>query len=188
MVEKVELPTYETLLTETIRSLAVDSGIVTTPAAVGSNVLNDGTKNWATDVHKNRLVKVIRGSGAGQLAVIDGNSANTLVIKQAWARGLDTTSIYVILERIEYGGAVYENVDTAISDLPRRFETLERKLNDVVIYVETNDQVFGNQANQRFPVPANSTMGFTKVDISTLWFRNRNAGLNGTVYILGVEE
>lgn len=188
MTEEIRLPTYETLLTEAIRSLAVDSGTVTSRVSTGGNVLQDDTKNWPDDVHKNRLVKIIRGSGAGQTAVIEGNSTKSLVIKGSWRIGLNTTSVYVILERIDYGGEVYENIDTAVNDLPRRFEVRSKKLNDVVIYVETNDQVFGNQTTQRFPVAAGGTLGFTKVDISTLWFKNRNAGQNGTVYILGIEQ
>jgi len=95
--EEIRLPTYETLLTEAIRSLAVDSGVVTSPATVGTNVLHDDTKNWAAGAHKNRLVKIIRGSGAGQMAVIESNTARSLVIKGSWAVSLDTTSVYVIL-------------------------------------------------------------------------------------------
>ena len=99
MVEprRIGLPTYETLLTEAIGSLTVDSGTVTGAAAVGGNSLTDTTKNWATNVHRNRLVSIVRGTGAGQVAVIDSNSDKTLIIKQAWAKPLDTTSVYVIL-------------------------------------------------------------------------------------------
>lgn len=95
--ERVEFPTYETLLTEAIRSLAIDSGTVTTPAPVGTNVLQDITKSWAAKVHKNRLVKIIRGAGAGQTAIVESNIAKSLVIKGSWAVALDTTSVYVIL-------------------------------------------------------------------------------------------
>ena len=98
MVEELPLPTYEGLLTEAIRSLAVDAGIVTSAAAAGTNVLNDDTKNWAATIHKNRLVKVIRGAGAGQQVVIDSNGPKSLVLKQPWVEALDTTSVYVILD------------------------------------------------------------------------------------------
>jgi hypothetical protein len=98
MTEKVSLPTYETLLTEAIRSLAIDSGTVTTPVPIGTNILNDNAKNWTTNVHKNRLVKIIRGAGAGQIAVINSNVAKSLVIKGSWAVPLDSTSVYQISE------------------------------------------------------------------------------------------
>lgn len=101
MPEPVKFPGYETLLTEAIRSLTADSGTVTTPAPLGTNILQDVTKNWATNVHKNRLVKIIRGTGTGQVAIIDSNTANSLVLKQGWPIGLDTTSVYVILDTTE---------------------------------------------------------------------------------------
>lgn len=95
---KIALPTYETLLTEAMRSLAVDSGILTSQTAAGTNVLTDATKNWPPDVHRHRLVKVIRGAGAGQTAIVDGNTAKSLVVRQPWPVALDTTSMYVILD------------------------------------------------------------------------------------------
>lgn len=98
MQNRVELPIFETLLTEAIRSLAVDSGVVTSPAIMGSNFLNDDTKNWATNVHRNRVVKIIRGSGVGQVAVVKSNGSKSLVIKETWAARLDSTSVYVILD------------------------------------------------------------------------------------------
>lgn len=95
--EEVKLPTYETLLTEAIKNLAVDSGVVSSPVALNGNALTDATKNWAANVHKNRLVKIIRGFGVGQLAVIAGNSSNTLVIKGTWPQGIGSGAVYVIL-------------------------------------------------------------------------------------------
>jgi len=194
MTEEVRLPTYETLLTEAIRSLAVDSGTVTTPAAIGTNVLRDATKKWGPGIHKNRLVKIIRGAGAGQMAVILDNADKALVIKQNWAVVLDTSSVYVILGidlAALFGtgnGSVYVNSDTATNDDPRRFEVTSRKLAWAVISVETHDQLFGNADGQVFPLAAAGTMGIGRVDLSTLYFKNRTAGQNGTIYILGVED
>jgi hypothetical protein len=131
MVEEVKLPTYETLLTEAIRSLAVDSGTVTSPAAVGGNILQDSTKSWANDVHKNRLVKIIRGSGAGQLGVISNNTKDVLVVKQGWSKPLDTTSVYVILSSDI--GQVLRDVFGAGSDISvaNPLETHDPKVEDV---------------------------------------------------------
>jgi len=98
MANEVPLPTYETVLTEAIRSLAVDTGKVTTPAAVGSNILQDATKNWPVNIHRNRLVKIIRGAGAGQTMAIDGNMDKSLVLRQSCVVSLDTTSVYVIID------------------------------------------------------------------------------------------
>jgi len=97
MAIKITLPTYETLLADAIRSLAVDSGTVTSPSPVFTNILNDSTKNWAVDALKDCMVKIIRGAGAGQLTVIASNTPKSLLIAGAWAMALDTTSVYVIL-------------------------------------------------------------------------------------------
>lgn len=89
---------------------------------------------------------------------------------------------------IDYSGATYVNSDTATSDAARRFETASKKLKDIVLYVETSDQLFGNASAQTFPVIADRSLGFTQVDISTLYFKNKTLGQNGTVHIIGVED
>lgn len=137
MVEEVKLPTYETLLTEAIRSLAVDSGVVSSRVNPGGNALNDATKNWATGVHKNRLVKIVRGSGTGQLAIIDNNSPDSLLIKGTWAKGIDTTSVYVILEkdlaqilRNVFGGGSDISAANPLETHDPKVEAVEDKLDD----------------------------------------------------------
>ena len=95
--EKIALPTYETLLIEAIRSLAVDSGTVSVIPPAGAPVLQDSSKNWTANVHAGRLVKIIRGTGAGQLRVVQSNTATVLTVTQTWTIPLNTTSVYVIL-------------------------------------------------------------------------------------------
>jgi len=87
-----------------------------------------------------------------------------------------------------FGGVVYENQDMATGDSARRFESSSKKLRDVVIQVATYAQLFGDSSNQRYQVEAGDTLGFTRVDVSTLYFKNATAGQNGVVRILGVEE
>jgi len=70
---------------------AIDSGRVTSPAAAGTNFLQDSTKRWAPGIHKNRVVRITGGAGAGQSAVIANNTAQGLVIKGSWSARLDTT-------------------------------------------------------------------------------------------------
>jgi len=155
MVEEIKLPTYEALLTEAIRSLAVDSGTVTSSAAAGTNILHDGTKNWAADVHKNRLVKIIRGAGAGQLAVIEGNTAKALVIKGSWAIALDTTSVYVILDkdleqmlRDVFGGGSNISAANPLEVHDPKVEAVESKVDDIEAKLDakayTEDSTSGN--------------------------------------------
>ncbi|MFO8143932.1 MAG: hypothetical protein R6T78_04590 [Dehalococcoidales bacterium] len=87
-----------------------------------------------------------------------------------------------------YGGGVYHNHNTGSSDAARRFETAEKKLRDVIVRVEDYGQLFGDESGQDFPVGAGEWLGFTQVDVSTLYFRNSGSGENGTVHIIGVED
>ena len=83
--------------------------------------------------------------------------------------------------------ATYVNSDTATTDAARRFETSRVYLRDIIIVVKTYAQLFGDSGGQTYPVGVGETIGFTQVDIATLYFRNATAGENGTVHILGVE-
>ena len=96
MTEGVMLPIYETLLTEAIGSLAIDSGTVSISPPAGAAVLQDDSKDWSVDVHRGRLVKIIHGAGAGQLRVILSNSDRLLTLNQLWTVLPDPTSVYVI--------------------------------------------------------------------------------------------
>lgn len=87
-----------------------------------------------------------------------------------------------------FGGSIYVNSDTASTDAARRFETTSKKLRDVIITVGTKAQFFGDSSNQTYRVLVGEAIGFTKVDISTLYFKNYASGQHGTVHILGVEE
>ena len=87
-----------------------------------------------------------------------------------------------------FSGTIYENEDTATSDAARRFETSELKLRWALVTVATQSQSFGDDSNQRTEKAAGTEFPLEKADISTLYFKNTNAGQNGTVRILGVRE
>lgn len=87
-----------------------------------------------------------------------------------------------------FGGNVYSKTMLMADDNPTRFETTAKKLRDVVIIVKTHPMLLGETGVVVYPVGANETVGFTKVDISTLYFQNASAGDDATISILGVEE
>ena len=87
-----------------------------------------------------------------------------------------------------FGGNVYSKTMTMADDNATRFETSAKKLRDVIIIVTTNNMLLGETGTEVYPVGADEIVGFTKVDISTLYFKNASAGSNGTITILGVEE
>ncbi len=82
-------------------------------------------------------------------------------------------------------GAVYENEFTASDDLKHSFEAASLLLHDVVIQISTNAALFGSTTNQRFERAAGSTYGFTKLDVSTFYFKNKTAGQNTKINIIG---
>jgi hypothetical protein len=88
----------------------------------------------------------------------------------------------------QFGGSVYSKTMTMTDDNATRFETSAKKLRDVVIIVTDNNMLLGETGVEVYPVDADDIVGFTKVDISTLYFKNASAGSNGTITILGVEE
>lgn len=87
-----------------------------------------------------------------------------------------------------FGGNVYSKTMTMEDNNATRFETSAKKLRDVIILVETHPLLLGETGVEVYPVDADEAVGFTKVDISTLYFKNAGADNNGKITILGVEE
>ena len=86
------------------------------------------------------------------------------------------------------GGDTYSKTMTMTDDSATRFETAEKSLRDVIIFVETNPMLLGKTGVEVFNVAINGSIGWAKVDISTLYFKNAGAGNNGKITILGVED
>lgn len=96
----------------------VDIGVSGQKQGPSQNVFVDGTKNWTPNAHRNRLIRIYKGLGAGQLRLILGNTESTLVIFPNWNLGLDPTSHYIIIDsdlmqilRDVFGGGA--NISTA---------------------------------------------------------------------------
>jgi len=90
--------------------------------------------------------------------------------------------------KVLFSGDVYSNQLTMTDDLPTRFETEDVMLLDVVVIVETNHMLLGKQDAVVYPADKGSTIGFTMVNLSTLYFNNATAGSNGKISILGVKK
>lgn len=98
MVEPKVVPIdYEALLAGAIEKLTVDTGLVSSPVNAGGNTLSNSSRNWANNIHKNRLLKIIKGTGVGQSAVIAGNSSTTLLIRGSWPQAIGIGATYTIL-------------------------------------------------------------------------------------------
>ena len=86
------------------------------------------------------------------------------------------------------GGDTYSKTMTMSDNNATRFESSKKTLRDVIILVETNPMLLGKTGTEVFPVAADGTIGWAKVDISTLYFKNAGADNNGKITILGVED
>ncbi len=87
-----------------------------------------------------------------------------------------------------FGGNVYSKTMTMANNNATRFESAAILLRDIVIIVQTHPMLLGETGVEVYPVGAGETVGFTKVDISTLYFKNAGADNNGVITILATEE
>lgn len=70
-----------------------DAGTATSGAA---STLTDSTKSWATNRWANYAVRILAGTGAGQVRPIVSNTATALTVVRPWATNPDSTSVYAI--------------------------------------------------------------------------------------------
>lgn len=105
-------------------SLGTDGKLVSTPSWMGSDYLSFATgtasaggastitnsaKNWTTNQWANSQVRIVSGTGAGQVRMIASNTATVLTTSAAWTTQPDATSVYSIEGNDDYvyliGGA-----------------------------------------------------------------------------------
>ena len=92
-------------------TLGTDGKLVSTPSWMDNGYLNFATgtatsgaattltqtgKTWAVNQWANSQVRIVSGTGAGQIRTIASNTANTLTVSAAWATNPDATSAYEI--------------------------------------------------------------------------------------------
>jgi hypothetical protein len=106
--------TAETGATDGIAPAAVigtDSKLISTPSWVGSgykqfatgtataggaSTLTNSAKAWAVNQWTNSQVRIVSGTGAGQIRTIASNTATVLTTSAAWTTAPDATSVYSI--------------------------------------------------------------------------------------------
>ena len=79
-----------------LRAVPKDEGLVTV-LAVGAT-LTDTLKFWDVNIWVGKYVRVVSGTGAGQVRRIVSNTLNVLTVANAWATQPTTDSRYVISE------------------------------------------------------------------------------------------
>jgi hypothetical protein len=99
-----------------------------TATAGSSTSITDSTKSWAINRWTNYAVRIIAGTGAGQVLPIASNTATVLTVIGTWTTNPDTTSVYVIQGDLfkvylQFGGIagmVIHNYDSMVASFGRQ--------------------------------------------------------------------
>ena len=67
-----------------------------TATAGGASTLTNSAKSWATNQWSNSQVRIVSGTGAGQIRTIASNTGTVLTTSAAWSTNPDATSVYSI--------------------------------------------------------------------------------------------
>lgn len=79
------------------------SGFVNgTATAGGASTLTDGAKTWPTNGWANSQVRIVSGTGLGQIRTISSNTGTVLTVSSAWTTTPDATSVYRIEGNDDY--------------------------------------------------------------------------------------
>ncbi len=86
-------------IVDAIKLFAVDWGYIMTPLPPGGNAIADSNRSWAANIHRNRLIKILISGVVQQTGVIVSNTANTLIVGQAWTESIPVGAMYFIFDR-----------------------------------------------------------------------------------------
>jgi hypothetical protein len=73
-----------------------------TATAGASTTLTNSAKAWASNQWANSQVRIVSGTGAGQIRTIASNTGTALTVSAAWATNPDATSVYSIEGNDDY--------------------------------------------------------------------------------------
>jgi hypothetical protein len=91
--------------------IGTDSGLIATPSwidddykafatgtatAGGASTLTNSAKAWTTNQWTNYQIRIVSGTGAGQIRSISSNTATVITVGSAWTTQPDNTSVYSI--------------------------------------------------------------------------------------------
>jgi hypothetical protein len=82
--------------------LGSQSGLLATGTATGvtTTTLTDTSKSWTVNGYAGIAVYISSGTGAGQMRVVQSNTATVLTVGIAWSPALDTTSVYQVFDAV----------------------------------------------------------------------------------------
>ena len=62
----------------------------------GANTITNSAKAWTTNQWTNSQVRIVSGTGAGQIRTVSSNTGTTLTVSANWTTNPDATSVYSI--------------------------------------------------------------------------------------------
>jgi hypothetical protein len=108
-------------------TISTDSKLISTPSWVDSDYLNfatgtataggattltQGAAAWATNQWANSQVRIVSGTGAGQIRTIASNTGTVLTVSASWTTNPDATSVFQIQGNDDYLYYMGSNVVT----------------------------------------------------------------------------
>jgi hypothetical protein len=98
-------------------TISTDSKLVSTPSWIGNdyvvfatgtatagtaNTISNSAKNWTTNQWTNYQIRIVNGTGAGQIRTIASNTATAITVSTNWATNPDASSVYSIEGNDDY--------------------------------------------------------------------------------------
>jgi hypothetical protein len=117
------------------RGSAQDAGTAT---AASSTTLTDSSKSWTVDAFIGYYVRIVYGTGAGQVVAITDNDATSVTVA-AWTTTPDTTSRYEI--------STAQNDDEVIGFAPR-YLVYGLQLQRIINALQRSDRRYDNAENE----------------------------------------
>ena len=144
-----------------------------------ANTEKNGTGTW--------YVPLVDSEGRYAIALVAGTAVMGKV-RLVDADGNEVTASSAIKTNDQFSGTVYRAGHNQKDNNARRFVNSPLKVRDTIIKVTDAAQYFGDGSDQTLKVEADGSLSFSKLDVSSLWFKNVTAGQNGTVNILATRE
>lgn len=107
--------------------LGFDAG---TASSATSTTLTDSTKTWPTNRWTNYTVRILHGTGSGQVRIITSNTSTALTLQNAWDVTPDSTSVFAIQADPEKlymvsatnGSILMHNTDSHVTSYGRQID------------------------------------------------------------------
>lgn len=103
--------TWTSLSSTGLATVGTDAKLITTPSFInndyidfasgtatsgGASTISNSAKSWTTNQWTNYQIRIVSGTGAGQIRTISSNTGTQITVSSAWTTQPDNTSVYSI--------------------------------------------------------------------------------------------